>query len=76
LTQGSAINLRVGELYEENAPRLAGNERAELADGTALKKLRGLLRQSEVLAGPIKRKFIRQGVGWQRPAQIVSQEGK
>jgi hypothetical protein len=37
LAQGGAVHLRISELDEEDAPGLAGEERAKLADGAALK---------------------------------------
>ena len=75
LAQGSAVHLRIGELNEEDAPRLAGDKGAELAHRAALKAGRVAVGQTKLIRRPVKSEVIGDGVRGDGPAEFIAKVG-
>lgn len=75
LTQRGAIDLKIGELDHEDAPRLAGDERAELANDATVQPLSGGVRQAQFVAGPVEGRLVSEGVAGKGPVEFIAQVG-
>ena len=74
VTERGAVELGIGKLDKEYAPRLMGDKWAQLLYGAAIEALRGSFGQSKIVAGPIECNIINQGDFMDRPIQIVAEK--
>ena len=76
LPERGAVDLLVGKLDEENAPRLPRPERAQLPDDATLQSLRRIFPEPQIAIAPVEGELVGGRIVGQRPVERIAEPGE